>query len=139
MCRDLVKNVSDFCGCSEAHFLACEPRAGIGQRLCLIKVKKASAVFILTYYFYLHWTCLLLRATGFGSEITGEGAMILGKLPYRGYHLVLLRHSEAFQIRILDGRNNDVQLGLSTAHATEEDALEEAKRKVDSIVEQCRF
>jgi hypothetical protein len=27
-------------------------RAGIGQRRCLIKIKKASAVFILTYYFF---------------------------------------------------------------------------------------
>ena len=60
--------------------------------------------------------------------------MILGKVPYRGYHLVLLQHKETFQIRVLDGRNNDVQLSLSTAHATEEDALEEARRKVDSIV-----
>ena len=60
--------------------------------------------------------------------------MILGKVPYRGYHLVLLQHKkEAFQIRVLDGRNNDVQLSLST-HVAEEDALEEARRKVDSIV-----
>ena len=60
--------------------------------------------------------------------------MILGKVPYRGYHLVLSQHKETFQIRVLDGRNNDVQLSLSTVHATEEDALEEARRKVDSIV-----
>ena len=65
--------------------------------------------------------------------------MILGKVPYRGYHLVLLQHSETFQIRILDRCNNDVRLGLSTAHATEEDALKEARRKVDSIVEQIGF
>ena len=57
--------------------------------------------------------------------------MILGKVPYRGYHLVLLQHKETFQIRVLDGRNNDVQLSLSTVHATEEDALEEARRKVE--------
>ena len=68
-------------------------------------------------------------------ESPGEGAMILGKVPYRGYHLVLLQHKETFQIRVLDGRNNDVQLSLLT-HAAEEDALEEARRKVDSIVRQ---
>ena len=56
--------------------------------------------------------------------------MILGKVPYRGYHLVLLQHKETFQIRVLDGRNNDVQLSLLT-HAAEEDALEEGRRKVE--------
>ena len=60
--------------------------------------------------------------------------MILSKVPYRGYHLMIWQDSETFHIRVLDERNNAVQLGLSTAHATEEDALDEAKRKVDSIV-----
>ena len=64
---------------------------------------------------------------------------ILSKVPYHGYHLVLLQHGETFHIRILDERNNAVQLRLSTMHATEEDALDEARRQVDSVVEQRRF
>ena len=64
--------------------------------------------------------------------------LILGKVPYRGHHLVLLQHSETFQIRILDGRNNAVQLNLSTVHATDEAALDEARRKLDSMVGQGR-
>jgi hypothetical protein len=59
---------------------------------------------------------------------------ILSKVPYRGYHLVLLQLSETFHMRILDGRNNAVQLPLSTAHTTEEGALDEARQKVDSLV-----
>ena len=59
--------------------------------------------------------------------------MILSKVPYRGHHLVLLQHSETFQIRILDGRNNAVQLDLSTMHATEEAALDEARRKLNPL------
>lgn len=64
--------------------------------------------------------------------------LILGKVPYHGYHLMLLQHSETFHIRILDDRNNDVQLKLSE-HATEADAFNEARQKVDSIVGQCRL
>jgi hypothetical protein len=64
--------------------------------------------------------------------------LILGKVPYHGHHLVLLQHSESFQVRILDGRNNAVQLELSTVHATEEAALDEARRKLDSMVGQSR-
>jgi hypothetical protein len=64
--------------------------------------------------------------------------LVLGKVPYHGYHLMLFQHSETFQVRILDERNNVVQLKLSP-HATEADALDEAKQKVDSIVGQCRL
>ena len=64
---------------------------------------------------------------------------ILSKVPYHGYHLMLLQHNETFHTRILDERNNVVQLKLSTAHATETDALDEARQKVDSIVEQRHF
>lgn len=64
---------------------------------------------------------------------------ILSKVPYHGYHLMLLQHSETFHIRILDERNNVVQLKLSTVHATEADALDEARQKVDSIVGQRHF
>ncbi len=64
---------------------------------------------------------------------------ILSKVPYHGYHLMLLQHSATFHIRILDERNNVVQLKLSTVHATEEDALDEARQKVDSIVGQRHF
>ena len=60
--------------------------------------------------------------------------LILSKVPYRGYHLMLFRHSETFHVRILDGCNNAVQLRLSTVHTTEEDALDEARQKVDAIV-----
>ena len=52
---------------------------------------------------------------------------------------MLLQHSTTFHIRILDDRNNVMQLKLSTVHATEEDALDEARQKVDSIVGQRHF
>jgi hypothetical protein len=61
--------------------------------------------------------------------------MILSKQPYRGYHLVLMRNNGTFQVRILDGSNNDVQPGLSL-HSTEKGALDEARQKVDSLVGQ---
>ena len=64
---------------------------------------------------------------------------ILSKVPYHGYHLMLLQHSETFHIRILDERNNVVQLKSSMVHATEADALDEARQKVDSIVGHRHF
>ncbi len=64
---------------------------------------------------------------------------ILSKLPYHGYHLFLLQHSATFHIRILDDCNNVVHLKFSTVHATEEDALDEARQKVDLIVGQRHF
>jgi hypothetical protein len=61
--------------------------------------------------------------------------MILSKQPYRGYHLVLMRNNATFQVRILDGSNNALQPELSL-HSTEEGALDEARKKVDSLVGQ---
>jgi hypothetical protein len=52
---------------------------------------------------------------------------------------MLLQHCETFHIRILDERNNVMELQLSTVHATEADALDEARQKVDSIVGQRHF
>jgi hypothetical protein len=63
---------------------------------------------------------------------------IVGKIPYRGHHLVLLQESGTYRISVLDGRNNAVEIGLSTMHSTEDDALDEARRKVDSLVGQRR-
>lgn len=63
---------------------------------------------------------------------------IVGKMPYRGHHLVLLRGSGGYRTRVLDGRNNPVEIGPSTTHFTEDDALDEARRKVDTLVEQHR-
>jgi hypothetical protein len=64
--------------------------------------------------------------------------MILSKKPYRGYHLVLMQENERFRVRILDGSNNAVQPESSSLHATEEGALDEARKKVDSLVGQHR-
>lgn len=64
--------------------------------------------------------------------------MILSKAPYRGYHLFLLQEDGAFRVRILDGKNDAVQPGLASSYATEEDALDEARQKVDSLVGQHR-
>ncbi len=63
---------------------------------------------------------------------------VIGRVPYRGHHLVLLQESETYRIRVLDGRNNTVEIGLSTMHSTEDDALDEARRKVDSLVGERR-
>jgi len=64
--------------------------------------------------------------------------MILSKVPYRGYHLMLNQENETFRVRILDGSNNAVQPGPSSLHATEEGALDEARQVVDSLVGQHR-
>ena len=63
---------------------------------------------------------------------------IVGRVPYRGHHLVLLQESGTYHIRVLDGRNNTVEIGLSTLHSTEDDALDEARHKVDLLVAQRR-
>ena len=68
-----------------------------------------------------------------------EDEMILSKVPYRGYHLVLMQEKNGtFQVRILDGSNNAVQPGSSSLHATENGALDEARQVVDSLVGQHR-
>jgi len=64
--------------------------------------------------------------------------MIVSKNPYRGYHLMVMREDGTFLVRILDGSNNAVQPGLSSSHSTEEDALDEARQKVDLLVGQHR-
>jgi hypothetical protein len=67
-----------------------------------------------------------------------EDEMIIGKEPYRGYHLLLMEENGTFRVGILDGGNNAVQPESSSLHATEEGALDEARQKVDSLVEQHR-
>ena len=62
--------------------------------------------------------------------------MILSKKPYRGYHLLLMEEKRTFWVRILDGSNNAVQPESLPLHATEESALDEARKKVNSLVGQ---